>query len=146
MVMNKSAFIQKLDQAAITAAIADAEKNTSGEIRVVLSHRPAPEPLAAAQAAFVRLRMERTTDRNGVLIFIAPESQTFAIVGDTGVNRQCGQAFWNEMSAAMTAAFAAGDFTTGLTAAIGKAGKLLQVHFPRQSDDQDELPNTVVEQ
>ncbi len=144
--MKKSTFIEKLDQAAIAAAIADAERNTSGEIRVVLSHQPAPEPVAAAKAAFVRLRMEKTADRNGVLIFVAPESQTFAIVGDTGIHRQCGPDFWKDVAAAMSASFAAGDFGAGLTAAIRQAGELLRRHFPRRRDDLDELPNTVVEQ
>lgn len=140
--MKKSAFIQKLDQAALTEAITAAELHTSGEIRVVLAHEPAPDALAAAQDAFGRLGMEKTRDRNAVLIFVAPESQTFAVVGDTGIHERCGQEFWNEMATAMGAAFASGDFTLGLRQAIA----LLKEQFPQRPDDQNELPNTVVEQ
>ena len=144
--MKKSAFIQKLDQSALTEAITAAELHTSGEIRVVLSHEAAPDALVAAQAAFTRLGMEKTRDRNAVLIFVAPESQTFAVVGDTGIHQRCGQDFWNEMATALGAAFAHGDFTLGLRQAIAKAGALLKENFPQRPDDQNELPNTVVEQ
>lgn len=144
--MKKSAFIQRLDQAAIAEAIAAAELNTSGEIRVVLAHEPAEDAVQAAQATFTKLGMDKTRERNGVLIFVAPESQTFAVIGDVGVHTHCGQEFWNEMATAMSTAFAAGDFSLGLRQAIAKAGSLLKTHFPRQDDDQNELPDTVVEQ
>ncbi|MFZ5495959.1 MAG: TPM domain-containing protein [Verrucomicrobiota bacterium] len=144
--MKKSAFIKQLDPAAIEAAITRAEAVTSGEIRVIVLHEPAADPLAAAQAAFTRLGMEKTRDRNGVLILVAPESQTFAVIGDEGVHRKCGQAFWDELAAAMSGAFQRGKFTAGLLAGIERAGRLLGEHFPRRPDDTDELPNRVVEQ
>jgi uncharacterized membrane protein len=142
--MKKSDFIKQLDHPALEAAIARAEAGTSGEIRVVVMHDPAPEPVAAAQAAFTRLGMEKTRDRNGVLIFVAPVSQTFAVIGDTAVHAQCGQPFWDEMAATMSVAFRHGDFTTALRAGIERAGILLGRHFPRQPGDQDELSNQVV--
>lgn len=144
--MKKSTFIKQLDHAAIEAAITRAESVTSGEIRVIVLHEPATDPMAAAQDAFTRLGMEKTRDRNGVLILVAPESQTFAIVGDAGVHARCGQAFWDELAAAMSGAFRRGEFTAALQAGIGRAGALLGEHFPRRPDDTNELPNPVVEQ
>ena len=142
--MKKSDFIKQLDHLAIEAAIARAEAVTSGEIRVVVLHEPVAEPVAAAQAAFTRLGMEKTRERNGVLILVAPASQTFAVIGDEGVHAKCGQAFWDDMAAAMSGEFQRGKFTAGLLAGIEKAGSLLANHFPRQADDRDELPNQVV--
>lgn len=144
--MKKSAFIKQLDHPAIEAAIMQAEAMTSGEIRVIVLHEPAADPLVAAQGAFARLGMEKTRDRNGVLILVAPESQTFAVIGDAGVHARCGQIFWDEMAAAMTNLFKRGAFTAGLLAGIDRAGRLLGEHFPRRADDSDELPNKVVEQ
>lgn len=144
--MKKSTFIKQLDHPAIEAAIAQAEALTSGEIRIVVLGEPAPEPVAAAQAAFTRLGMEKTRDRNGVLILVAPASQTFAIVGDVAIHEKCGQAFWEELASAMSGSFQRGEFTAGLLAGIGRAGQLLGEHFPRRPDDIDELSNRVVEQ
>ena len=142
--MKKSDFIKQLDHPALEAAIARAETVTSGEIRVIVLPEPAPEPVGAAQAAFTRLGMEKTRERNGVLIFVAPASQTFAVIGDEAVHTRCGQDFWNEMAATMSADFKRGDFTAGLLAGIERAGALLGQHFPRQPGDQDELPNQVI--
>ena len=134
-----------IDHARIVAAIGEAEDRTSGEIRVVVSRRPAADAVAAAKIQFERLGMTRTDARNGVLIFLAPRSRTFAVIGDTGVHEKCGEAFWTELAAAMTEHFKRGDFTAGLALGIERAGALLAGHFPRQPDDRNELPNSVEE-
>jgi len=144
--MKKSDFIQKLDHAALEAAIVKAETRTSGEIRVVVTHGPAPDAVGAAKGAFVRLGMAKTRERNAVLFFVAPESQTFAVIGDEAVHQKCGDAFWAELAAAMTGHFKQGEFTAGLQQGIARAGSLLAEHFPPRPDDADELPNTVIEQ
>jgi uncharacterized membrane protein len=132
-----------IDEARIVAAIAAAEQRTSGEIRVAVSATAAPEPIAAARRQFERLGMTRTAARNGVLIFVAPVSQTFAVIGDRGVHERCGDAFWSELAAAMSERFRRGDFTGGLVLGIERAGTLLAAHFPRQPDDRNELPDSV---
>ena len=135
----------KIDHERIVAAIAAAELRTSGEIRVVVSQQKTDEPVLAAQKHFERLGMTKTAARNGVLIFVAPASHTFAVIGDQGVHEKCGEAFWRELTASMTERFKRGEFTDALVLAIERAGALLAVHFPRRHDDRDELPNRVEE-
>ena len=135
----------KIEHERIVAAIAAAEQRTSGEIRVVVSQQKTEEPVLAAQKQFERLGMTQTAARNGVLIFVAPASHTFAVIGDQGVHEKCGEAFWRELTAAMTERFKRGEFTAALVLAIERAGALLAVHFPRRPDDRDELPNRVEE-
>ncbi|MEO6244921.1 MAG: TPM domain-containing protein [Opitutaceae bacterium] len=134
-----------LDHDRIVAAIGEAELLTCGEIRVLLARQPAPEPVATAQKQFDQLGMTQTTARNGVLLFLAPASRTFAIIGDTGVHEKCGEAFWRDVAAAMSAHFKRGEFTEGLVQGIERTGTLLAAHFPRAPDDRDELPNDVAE-
>lgn len=134
-----------LDHARLTAAIAAAEQRTSGEIRVLLAREKAPDPVAAAQKHFNRLGMTKTAARNGVLIYLAPQSRTFAIVGDTGIHEKCGDAFWRLLAAAMEARFKKGEFTEGLVEGIEHAGKLLAENFPRAADDRNELPDKIEE-
>ncbi|MDB6094537.1 MAG: hypothetical protein JWM32_2099 [Verrucomicrobia bacterium] len=135
----------KYDPARILAAIAAAEKRTSGEIRVVIARRAAPDPVAAAQEHFERLEMTRTAERNGVLIFLAPRSRTFAVIGDTGVHEKCGDAFWRILTAAMALQFKRGEFTEGLVHGIERAGALLAEHFPFTASDRNELSNDIAE-
>jgi uncharacterized membrane protein len=143
--MKHRAFIGKLAHGRLHAAIHEAEQRTSGEIRVMVSHQRAPDPAAAAQQAFRRLGMEQTKHRNAVLIFVAPRSRTFAVIGDEAVHARCGDDFWRELADAMTGYFKRGEFTDGILHGISRAGELLAAHFPRAADDQNELSDDIVE-
>jgi len=144
--MKTRHFIKQIDRRLVEAAIQEAESRTSGEIRVLVHHQPVEDAMAAAQQEFLRLGMQKTAQRNAVLILVAPVSQKFAVIGDTGVHEKCGDAFWQELAAAMTGHFKQGQFTAGLQHGIARAGALLAEHFPRRPDDVDELPNQVIEQ
>lgn len=137
--------LPKIDHARVIAAIAVAEQRTSGEIRVVIARHKAADPVAAAQRHFERLGMTHTKLRNGVLIYLAPRSHTFAVIGDTAVHEKCGDAFWRLLTATMALHFKRGEFTDGLMHGIEKAGALLAEHFPRPPDDRNELPNRIEE-
>ena len=143
--MKSRDFIHQLDHPRLEAAIGAAEEKTSGEIRVAVSHRAIDNVVSFAQAEFLRLGMQKTRDRNAVLLLVAPASQSFAVIGDEGVHRKCGQAFWTELAAAMQASFHAADYTGGLLQGIARAGELLAEHFPRRPDDIGELPDQVIE-
>ncbi len=119
-----------VDHDRVNAAIVAAEARTSGRIRVLIARHRAPQPVAAAQRHFQRLGIAQLPARNGVLLFVAPRSRTFAVIGDTGVHEKCGDAFWRELAAAMTGYFKKGDFTDGLVHGIERAGTLLAAHFP----------------
>lgn len=141
--MKPQDFLNQLQHTEIVAAIQSAESKTSGEIRVFVSRQNVTEPVASAQKQFERLGMTKTRQRNGVLIFIAPGTRKFAVIGDAAVHEKCGEAFWLALAAEMTEHFKSGDFTSGLVHGIQKAGELLSAHFPRQSDDTNELPDRV---
>ena len=136
-------FFWRLDDERIVAAIRRAEQMTSGEIRVYVSESEVDDPVSAAQKQFEQMGMTATRQRNGVLIFIAPRSHKFAIIGDTGVHARCGESFWNDIAAEMRRHLVDDRPTDALVHAITKAGALLKEHFPRQPDDVNELPDAV---
>lgn len=141
--MKPQDFISQLDNDKIVATIRDAEKKTSGEIRVFISHKTVDDPVVAAQAQFEKLGMTKTHHRNGVLIFVAPHARKFAVIGDRAVHQKCGDSFWQALAAEMTGHFKKSDFTSGIVHAIQKAGELLAAHFPSQPGDGNELPDQV---
>lgn len=144
--MKTSEFVHTLDHALIVQAIEEAEQKTSGEIRVFVSKKhQVDDPVHQAEKEFHRLGMDRTQLRNGVLLFVAPLSQTFAIIGDRAVHEHCGQSFWAQVAEAMLAEFRQHRFTEGLVLGIHEAAKVMAEHFPRRPDDVNELPNTVEE-
>jgi uncharacterized membrane protein len=141
--MNLLPTVPHVDDVRVVAAIAEAEARTSGEIRIVLSRLSVADPVAAAEEQFERLGMMNTADRNGVLIFVAPSSHTFAVIGDQGVHEKCGKGFWQTLTVAMSAHFKRGEFTEGLVLGITRVGALLAEHFPRRPDDPNELPDHI---
>jgi uncharacterized membrane protein len=132
-----------LNDEQIVGAIADAEKRTSGEIRVFVSERAVDNPIEAAEKEFVRMGMTKTAQRNGVLVFFAPKSQKYAVVGDQGVHQRCGQGFWEHITEDMTPLLRAGKFTEAVVHAVHEIGNTLAKEFPPIFGDKNELPNRV---
>ena len=143
--MSLFSSLPKIDHDRLVLAITAAERRTSGEIRVVVSRKKIDDPIAEAKAQFERLGMTATDLRNGVLILLAPQSRTFAVIGDTAVHKECGDEFWKKIADVMSGKFRNGEFTEGLIHGIERAGGLLAAHFPRAKDDRNELPNAVEE-
>ena len=144
--MKHRHFIAQLDRRLIESAIRAAELKTSGEICVVIHHRPVADAVAAARSEFAARGLQKTRHRNAVLIFVAPASQSFAVIGDEAVHKKCGDEFWQELAATMTGLFKAGRFTDGLVQGVERAGDLLARHFPHRPDDKNELPDDVIVQ
>ncbi|MEO6872372.1 MAG: TPM domain-containing protein [Chthoniobacterales bacterium] len=143
--MRTKHFLGQLDHARIVKAIGDAEQATSGEVRVFVQRGEVEDPVAAARTQFEKLGMTATRQRNGVLIFVAPRSQKFAVIGDEGIHQRCGDGFWQHLVDAMALHFRAENFTDAVVHAIERIGELLSEHFPRLPDDKNELPDAVEE-
>ena len=141
--MNQKEFLAALDQPRIVAAITDAEKQTSGEIRVHVQPKAGDDIRKYAEKTFERLGMTKTALRNGVLLFIASEDRRFVILGDKGIDEKVPGGFWDDIAAKLTIRFKAGQFTEGIVDAIRSVGEHLRNYFPRAADDVDELPNEI---
>jgi uncharacterized membrane protein len=132
-----------VDAARVEAAIAEAERRTSGEIRVSLAPWFWGNVERAARRAFDRLGMHRTREQNGVLFFVVPSRRAFVVLGDEGIHVRVGQEFWDQVSSELSEHFRRGDFTEGLVAGIAAAAERLERHFPRLETDRNELPDAL---
>ncbi len=136
--------VHGIDVARVEAAIQRAERQTSGEVRVAIARFYFwGDVRRAAAAAFERLHIDRTRQRNGVLIFVAPRLRRFAVIGDVGIHQRVSDAFWNEIAEQLGRTFRAGDLTAGLEQAVIMIGERLATHFPPDPHDKNELPDLV---
>lgn len=143
---HAKAFFERLDRPAIAEAIRAAESRSYGEIRVHLHHGEVADAKAEAERAFLRLGMGKTARGTGCLIFLAPVSRAFAVVGGSGIHEKVGDAFWLEARDAAREHFTAGRFTEGIVAAVEKLGEALSLFFPKDGvSDRNELPDDVSE-
>ena len=145
--MQTKSFLGALDHERIVKAIQDAEARSRGEVRVHVSQKAVADVEKAAARQFEALGMTQTAERNGVLLFVAPVSQTFAVIGDEGIHARCGSGFWKDVAAAVEEDFRAGRFTDGIVKGVAKVGEALATHFPRTEGvtDRNELPDEVTE-
>ena len=142
--MKPKEFIGKLDEARIVGAIARAERESSGEIRVWISEKKRADALEAAKERFAKLGMEKTKRRNAVLLYFAPACRQFALWGDTALHEKCGEAFWKIIVDGMTPFLKRGEYTEAVEYAVKEVGHVLAKHFPREPGDINELPDSVV--
>ena len=122
--------------ARIRDRVAASEKAHSGEIRVCVEAglpwsylRRHATPRERAVAMFGKLRVWDTEHNNGVLIYLLLAEHAIEIVADRGLSRHVNAARWREITAAMSAAFAAGRFEEGLNQAVDAVDALLRTHF-----------------
>lgn len=126
---------------AMVEAIRQAEKDTSGEIRIHFENRAKKEILDRAAEVFAELKMQKTALRNGVLIYVALEDHKLAILGDAGINAKVPANFWDDIKNQMVAKFRQGQICEGVCEAVIQAGHQLKSFFPCQADDVNELPD-----
>jgi uncharacterized membrane protein len=137
------ALFTEQQQKQVQDAIAQAELNTSGEIRVHVDKRCKGEPMKMAIAVFEKLGMHKTEQRNAVLFYLAMDDKKLAILGDKGINEAVPSNFWDEIRDLMVSHFKKGEFIEGLSKGIVMAGEQLKTAFPYQSDDTNELSNEI---
>ncbi len=136
-------FFTKEQKSEIKKAILNAELDTSGEIRVHIENECNGNALDRASFLFGKLKMDTTELHNGVLFYLAIKSKKFAIIGDSGINKQVPENFWEEIKTDMAENFKQGQFTEGLAIGISKAGVRLKKHFPHHIDDINELSDEI---
>lgn len=144
--MQPKAFILQLDHPVIVAAIVEAEKRSTGQIRVFVSRRRVQDALAAAARRFAKLGMEKTVARNGILIYFAPRDRKYAVVGDIGIHQRCGgDDFWKPLvDEVMAPMLKQEKYSEAIVAAVRTVGEQLAAHFPRAGGETgNELPDAV---
>ncbi len=125
------------------AAIQEAEKETSGEIRIHFDRHCGSSAFESATRTFARLKMHRTALKNGVLIYIALEDKKLAIIGDSGINEKVPDDFWDKIKDRMIERFRAGEICEGVCEAVTETGLQLKRYFPYRKDDANELPDDI---
>lgn len=136
-------FLTAKQEKEIVLAIREAERNTSGEIRVHIESSTQISHYKRAIEVFRMLKMYNTLQRNAVLIYIAVNDHKFVIYGDKAINKIVPNNFWDATKNIIQDYFKKGEFKQGIVEGILKVGKELKTHFPWTVDDIDELSNEI---
>lgn len=87
----------------------------------------------------------RTQGRTGILIYLSMAEHRAEILADEAIASKVDAEVWGEAMHAMLAELKEGRIAEGMAAAIDRVGDVLALHFPRADDDQNELPDRLIE-
>ncbi len=142
--LSEQYFLPAEDIDRLRKAIENAERNSSGEVRLYFEKKCEVEPLDRALQVFIELQMNQTVLRNGILIYIAYQSHHFAIIGDEAIHAVVQQQFWDDMHQIAMQHFKQNKHVDGLELIIDRIGNELKNYFPYSEEDINELPDDVI--
>ena len=139
-------FFSEEEKQQLVAAIQQAEKRTSGEVRIFVESRCRfVDAVDRAKELFLQLGMEKTKERNATLIYIAFEDHQLAILGDEGIHQKVGQEYWNKEVAKIIHEFRSEHILDGICQVVYDIGEALQQFFPYDNEtDKTELPDDII--
>lgn len=110
-----------------------------------------PGPIKKARARDAAIRHfkvgaeRRTHGRTGVLLYLSMQEHRAEIVADEPIAAKVKPEVWGDAMADMLEHIRRGEIAEGLAAGARDVGEVLAEHFPREEDDQNELPDRLIE-
>lgn len=142
----KKDFFTEEEKLQIIEAVRNAERMTSGEIRVFVENRCSyMDAIDRAKEIFAELKMYETHDRNAVLVYVALKDKQLAILGDEGIHSKLGNDYWNTEVKKMISNFNRENYADGIKEVVTDIGEALTQLFPYNNDtDKNELPDDII--
>ena len=143
---KKKNFFTAEEQQLIIEAIQNAERMTSGEVRVFVESKCSyMDAIDRAAELFFQLEMQKTDDRNAVLLYVAMKDRQLAVFGDEGIHEKVGNEYWNNAVQKMISNFNRENYAAGIAEVVKDIGTALTKNFPFNNDtDKNELPDDIV--
>lgn len=143
---RKKEFFKPEEKLRIVDTIRNAERMTSGEVRVFVESKcPYMDAIDRAAQLFFKLNMNKTKEKNGVLIYVAMKDRQLAVFGDEGIHQKVGEEYWTNQVNKMISSFNKDDFAEGIRDVVADIGEALHEHFPYHDEtDKNELPDDIV--
>ena len=97
-----------------------------------------------AVRAFYEKGLHKTKNSTGILVFISLFEHKVWILGDCGINAKIPADSWLELVRILTAGLKNGRACEALCEVVTRCGEALARHFPRESDDRNELQDEIL--
>ena len=87
----------------------------------------------------------RTHGRTGVLIYVSLREHRAQIVADAAIADKVDPEVWGAAMVDMLREIKQGQLGAGIAAGVRDVGEILSQHFPRAEDDENELPDRLIQ-
>jgi putative membrane protein len=98
---------------------------------------------ARAQQLFMERGVTETRQRSGVLLYLSEGEHRVELLADRGIHERVGAEGWQRVVDQVVGSIREGHAADGIAAAVDSIGQSLALHFPREADDVNELPDAV---
>ena len=110
---------------------------------------PAPVKTARVHAQAIKHfkvgAERRTHGRTGVLIYLSMDEHRAEIVADRPIAEKVDAEVWGEAMGDMLAEIKQGRIAEGMAVGVHDVGFILAQHFPRGAEDENEIPDRLIE-
>jgi putative membrane protein len=87
----------------------------------------------------------KTVGRTGVLLYLSMKEHRAEIVADEAIAGKVAPEIWGDAMISLIAEVKAGNVGVGMAEAVRQMGVVLAEHFPKGSDNPNELPDRLIE-
>lgn len=118
-----------------------------GPLRILLTAPHVKKAAVHARAIdLFRVGTERrTAGRTGILIYLSMTEHRAEIVADAAITAKVSGKVWGDAMLALITHLRAGQPGEGMAEAVRQVGVVLAEHFPKSSNDHNELPDRLIE-
>ena len=100
----------------------------------------------ARAVSFFKVGAERRTHgRTGILIYLSMREHRAEIVADAAIAHKVPDEVWGEAMIDMLGELKEGRTAAAMVSGVEHVGKVLAEHFPRAHDDENEIPDRLIE-
>jgi uncharacterized membrane protein len=148
-------FLSGEERQHVAEAVTRAELTTSGEIVVLIVERSKSHwhlHMTKSQAVhrraereFLKLGIQQTKDRTGVLIMVSVKERMVVIKADRDIHLKVPDGTWDEVVRLINTHIRAGRACRGLCEGVERVGCIMAAYFPPNARDINELPNKAIE-
>jgi len=138
------ALLTQSETQRLEAKINALEKLTSAEFKIIFCKHAWTGIQRKAEKLFNKYELDKTRERNAVLLLIVEKDRELLIYGDEGIHQKSSTDHWPAVRDAIIENFRSDDFYTGISTGIELIAENLVQHFPADNNNPNEVSNEIL--
>jgi putative membrane protein len=98
----------------------------------------------AAIRSFFERKVHETADHTGILIYISLLEHKVRVLADSGINARVDEKLWHDLVVMIIDGIREKRQAEAICNAVDRCGSILRQHFPKKSNDRNELGDAMI--
>jgi len=137
-------LLNETERRKLEAKIGAMENLTSAEFKIVICDRAWIGSKRKAARLFKKYGLDRTTERNAVLLLVLTKDRELVLFGDKGIYQKSTTQHWPAVRNAIIEEFKKDEYYVGLSIGIEMIAENLIQHFPGDNETDREISNEII--